>query len=157
VTADLERLSRNWRHWSEVAGLTDVSVSTDCADCAILFSSNDSSVHLRHDDDWWSVDTVNDRRQRTNDTAQFSSYELAEKYLVWIWGSTARSVVRAPLLGPKLYALGFSPEVGALPIREGVYELRSAEGRAVLSEPYATIMSHLVSKPLDEIEAMLRG
>lgn len=156
-TADFERLSRNWIHWSEVAGLTEVSVSTDCADCAILFRSSDSSVHLRHDGDWWVVDTVNDRRQRANDTARFSSYELAEKYLVFIWGSAARSVQRAPLPGPALYQLGFSPDVEALPISEGVYELRSAEGRAVLPEPYATIVSRLIGKPLDEIEDMLRA
>ncbi|WP_167104659.1 hypothetical protein [Mycobacterium sp. DL592] len=155
--ADFARLSRNWTYWSELAQLSELSVSTTCDDCAILFSSNDYSVHLRHDGDWWSVDTVNDRRQRTNDSARFSSYALAEKYLVWIWGSAARSSMRAPVLGPKLYELGFNPDVEVLPLSEGVYELRSAEGRAVLSEPYATIVSRLIGKPLDDIETMLRA
>ncbi|BBY65043.1 hypothetical protein [Mycolicibacterium helvum] len=155
-TADFARLSQNWLYWSELGQLSNLSVSTSCADCTILFSSNDYSVHLRDDGSWWVVDTVNDRRQRQNDTAKFSNYGLAEKYLIWVWGSTARSVVRAPILGPKLYAQGFASGIAAIPISEGTYELRSLEGRAVLMEPYATIFSHLMRTPEDEIERILR-
>lgn len=154
---DLARLAGNWLYWSELAQLTDPSVSTSCTDCEVLFSSNDYSVHLRHADNWWVVDTVDDRHQRSDDTARFSSYELAEKYLVWVWASTAKSFVRAPLLGPALYAKGFAHGVEATPLSEGVYELRSADGRAVLREPYATIFSHLIGQPEEAIERMVRA
>jgi len=154
---DFGRLSQYWLYWSELGQLTDLSVSASCDDCAILFSSNDYAVHLRHVDGWWVVDTVNDRRQRSNDTARFSRYELAEKYLLWIWASTARSVVRAPILGPRLYERGFAPDVEAIQVSEGVYELRSADGQAVLAEPYATIFSQLIDKSVAEIEQMLRA
>lgn len=152
---DSERLSRNWVYWSGLAQLGGVSVSTRCPDCQVLFSSDEYSVHLRRDGEQWCVDTVNDRRQRQNATATFSDFALAEKYLVWIWGSTARSTVRAPILGRKLYALGFDARVDVIPVSEGIYELRSPEGVAVLMEPYATIFSHLMGKSEDEIEEML--
>ena len=150
------RLSRNWTHWSGLAQLNAVSVTTSCPDCDVLFSSDEQSVHLRHDGDW-RVDTVNDRGQRQNDTAVFSTFELAEKYLVWIWGSTARSVVHEPILGRRLYDSGFDPDVVAAPISEGTYELRSPQGRAVLMEPYATIFSHLMGTSEEEIERMLKA
>ncbi|WP_319430551.1 hypothetical protein [Mycobacterium sp. RTGN5] len=155
--ADFGRLSQNWLYWSELGQLTNLSVSTSCPDCTILFHSDDYSVHLRHDDDWWVVDTVDDRHQRQNDTARFSTYDLAEKYLVWVWASTARSVVRAPILGPTLYAQGFASGVEAIPVSEGIYELRSPEGRAVLREPYATIFSHLMHTSEEDIERMVRA
>ena len=149
-----EHLSRNWIEWSRLAQLNAVSVTTSCPDCDVLFSSDEQSVHLRHEGDW-CVDTVNDRGRRHNDTAMFSTFELAEKYLIWIWGSTARSVVRAPILGRSLYGSGFDPDVVATPISEGIYELRSPRGRAVLMEPYATIFSHLMDTSEEEIERML--
>lgn len=154
--ADYGRLSGNWTYWSAKAGLDNVSVSSSCDDCAILFSSNDYSVHLRHDGDWWVVDTVDDRRQRRNDTAKFTVYDLVEKYLVWIWASTARSVIGAPNLGRELYASGFAPGVEATQIRPGFFELDSPGGRAVLMEPYGTIFSHLIDKPVEQIEEMVR-
>jgi len=69
----------------------------------------------------------------------------------------ARSVLRAPILGQKLYAKGFDPSVEKTPVSRGVYELRSPEGRAVLSQPYATIFSHLIGRSEEDIEQMLRG
>ena len=154
---DFDRLARNWLYWSGRGQLQNLSISTDCADCEVLFGSDDYSVHLRDDGTWWCVDTVNDRRQRSNDTAKFSSYALAEKYLVWIWGSTARSVLRAPVLGQKLYAKGFASSVERTPIREGLFELRSPAGRAMLVEPYATIFSHLMGRSEEDIEQMLQA
>ncbi|WP_431233535.1 hypothetical protein ACQ856_02065 [Mycolicibacterium psychrotolerans] len=151
------RLTQNWLYWSTLGQLAHPSVSTSCDDCAVVFSSDESSVHLRHHDGWWVIDTVNDRRQRQNDTARFSSYELAEKYLVWMWASTARSAVRAPVLGPTFYAMGFAPGVQAIPVSEGVYELRSPRGRAVTTEPYATIFSHLMDKPEHDIQRIVRA
>lgn len=156
-SADFARLARNWDDWCGLAQLGDPSVSTRCGDCAALFSSADYSVHLRRDRDWWAVDTVDDRGQRVNDTARFSRFALAEKYLIWLWASTARSVVQAPVLGKSLYALGFEPGIEALPLSEGVFELRSPAGRAVLSEPYATIFSHLIGQSEEQIEQTVRA
>lgn len=152
---DFERLRRNWLHWSGLAQLRDVAVNTACEDCAVLFSSTEYSVHLRDGGAWWLVDTVDDRGQRQDATATFSSFDLAEKYLVWIWGSTARSVARLPILGRPLYDLGFDAGVDVIPISEGIYELRSPNGRAVLMEPYATIFSHLMGTPEEDIERAL--
>lgn len=152
---DFERLRRNWVRWSGMAQLREVSVSTSCEDCAVLFRSSDYSVHLRDGGTWWTVDTVDDRGQRQDATAAFSSFDLAEKYLVWIWGSAARSVARLPILGRRLYGRGFDPGVEAIPVGEGSYELRSPEGRAVLMEPYATIFSHLMGTPEEDIERAL--
>lgn len=134
----------------------EIVVSKDCDDCAILFKSDDYSVHLRHGDRWWIVDTVDDRGQRHSDEAKFSKFELAEKYLIWTWGNSARGIIGAKRLGPRLYALGYNPDVEVIPIAEGVAELRSSSGEAVLLEPYATIYSHLMSKSLSDIEDMLR-
>ena len=150
------RLSENWFEWSNLARLGNVSVSTDCDDCEIAFDSSDYSVHLRNDGTWWIIDTVNDRGQRRNDSAKLSTFELTEKYLIWNWATSARGVVGVPRLGPQLYSLGVSPDAEVKPITEGVAEVRSSGGRAILMEPYATIFSHLMAKSVDEIEQMVR-
>jgi hypothetical protein len=155
-TPDYSYLANDWVYWSALALLVDAYSSTECDDCEILFASKDYSVHLRRDEDWWVIDTVDDRGQRSDDTAKFSNYDLAEKYLVWMWSSAARSNIRANRLGPKIYSLGMAPNVEAIPIKEGIFELRSAQGRAILAEPYATILSYLLAKDLLEVEEMVR-
>lgn len=154
--ADFSQLSSSWVEWSKRANLAGVAVSTKCVDCEVEFSSRDYSVHLRHDDAWWIVDTVDDRGQRHNDEAKFSSFELAEKYLIWTWANSARGIVGARRLGPRLYALGHNPDVEVIPITEGVAELRSGAGNAILLEPYATIFGHLMLKSVNDIEQMVR-
>lgn len=153
---DFSRLSADWVEWSSIAQLSDVTVSTDCDDCQILFASRDYSVHLRNDGTWWIIDTVDDRGQRNNDTAKLSTFELTEKYLIWTWASSARGAVGAQRLGPRLYSLGFSPDIEVVPIKEGIAELKSSAGNAILMEPSATIFSHLILKSVDEIEQMVR-
>jgi hypothetical protein len=153
---DFSQLSANWVEWSNLAKLGDVAVSTECDDCAIEFSSRDYSVHLRRDGTWWTIDTVDDRGQRHNDEAKFSTFELAEKYLIWTWANSARGIVGARRLGPRLYASGYSPEVDVFTLTEGVAELISSEGDAILLEPYATIFSHLMLKSVNGIADMVR-
>jgi hypothetical protein len=150
--ADFSRLTAHWYRWAPGMGPGQISVETSCDDCEIMFSSNDYGVHLRHDATWWIVDTVDDRGQLHSDAAKLSSYDLAERYLIWNWASIARGARR---LGPELYAKGLSPDVEAVPISEGIFELRSQEGNAILMEPDATIFSHLISKSVDEIERMV--
>lgn len=152
---DFSRISASWAEWSGRARLINPRVSFECGDCEIAFISGDFSVHLRHDADWWVVDTVDDRGQRRNDTAKLSSLELAEKYLMWIWSSLARGAIGAPPLGPQLYSAGFSPDVTVTPIKAGIAELSAPSGKAILMEPYATIFSHLMSKSVDEVRQMV--
>ncbi|WP_155765104.1 hypothetical protein [Mycobacterium colombiense] len=154
---DFSRLSANWVEWSTRAKLGGVAVSTECDDCEVEFSSTDYSVHLRHDGTWWRVDTVDDRGQRHNDEAKFSNFELAEKYLIWTWANSARGIIGARRLGPALYASGYSQDVEVVPIAEGVAELRSSNGDAILLEPYATIFSHLMLKSVADIGDMVRA
>lgn len=154
--ADYSRLVNNWTYWSSLAHFQNALSSTSCDDCRIRFTSSDYSVHLREEGTRWIIDTVDDRGQRSNDVAKFSSYELVEKYLIWTWSSMARSAIGAKPLGPELYSQGFDPNVDAIEIKEGIYELRNDEGRADLVEPYATIFSHLMSTPVDEIEQIVK-
>lgn len=66
-----------------------------------------------------------------------------------------RDVLGAKIFGPELYALGRSVNVVVLPTEnEWLFELQSEAGSARLSEPDATIFSHLMSKSADEIERM---
>ena len=138
--------------------MANVSVSPARDDTEIGFISDDQSFFLRKDDGWWTLDVINDRGQRYNDIARFSTFELAEKFLIWRWGSTMRDVLGARIFGPELYALGRSTEVVVVPTEnEWMFELQSEAGRARLSEPAATIFSHLMSKSADEIEQMIEG
>lgn len=152
---DFSRLSESWIEWCQRAHLSNPLVSRECDDCEIVFRSNDYSVHLRRDGTWWIIDTVDDRGNRHNDAAQLSTFELAEKYLIWDWGSMARGIIGARRLGPDFYAMGFSPEIEAIPIAEGIAELRSPRGIAILMEPYATIFSHVMTRSLAEVERLL--
>lgn len=146
------RLTKNWLFWASLCGLEEIQVSDRFPDNEIRFASLDYSVHLHDDAEWWVVDTIDDRGQLRENVARFSTFELAEVFLVWHWASTARTALRLPSVGRELYLRGIAPNVEAVALAEGIYELRAAEGRAVLLEPEATIFSHLMSKPIDEIE-----
>ncbi|OMC22053.1 hypothetical protein A5738_10700 [Mycobacterium colombiense] len=82
---------------------------------------------------------------------------MAEKYLIWTWANSARGIIGARRLGPALYASGYSQDVEVVPITEGVAELRSSNGDAILLEPYATIFSHLMLKSVADIGDMVRA
>lgn len=154
---DFSRLSENWVEWTGLARMTHVSVSVDCTDCQIFFKSDDQSFHLRQDGDWWTVDAVDDRGKRYNGTAKFSTFDLAEKYLIWNWASVTRSAIGAIPLGRHLQALGMAPNVEIVPTeREYFVELRASTGSAILPMSSATIFSHLMSKSVDQIEQMVK-
>jgi len=67
----------------------------------------------------------------------------------------ARGIVGAERLGPRLYQLGYSGDVTVVPLAAGIAELNSAQGSAILMEPDATIFSHIMLRPIDEIERMV--
>jgi hypothetical protein len=138
--------------------MANVSVSAARDDTEVDFLSDDQSFYLRKDDGWWTLDVINDRGARYNDVARFSTFDLAEKFLIWRWGSTMRDVLGARIFGPELYALGRSSDVVVVPTEnEWLFELQSDAGSVRLSEPAATIFSHLMSKSADEIEQMIEG
>lgn len=152
---DIARLSTSWLHWALLTGLTNVRVSDQHPDEEIRFTSDDHTVHVRRNEVWWVIDTIDDRGQLRRDTAKFTTYALLERYLIWQWASAARNVLRLPTIGPKLYALGHNPDVQFQPIDEGIYRLRTPEGCAVLMEPSATVFSHLMFKSIDEFEELV--
>jgi hypothetical protein len=156
MMSDFNRLASAWMEWTSLAGMTGMSVSTDCADCEISFLSEDQSFHLRQEGGWWVIDIVDDRGKRYNSAAKFSNIDLAQKYLIWRWASTARSARRLISLGPNFYKQGYSGEVALTPTdNEWDTKLTSPAGRAILSQPYSTIFSHLMSKSMDDIEQMV--
>jgi hypothetical protein len=127
-STNFSRLSDRWCYWAPLAGLANTQVS-------------------------WAH---SDRGQLHIDSARFTTYDLVEKYLTWQWSSAARNALRRPRIGPKLYSLGHNSNVQFTPIKEGMFELRVPEGRAVLMEPAATIFSHLMRKPFGEIEELVK-
>jgi hypothetical protein len=149
---DFSRLSANWTEWAPQAGLVSISVSTDCDDCQILFSSNDYSIHLRNDGAWWVVDTVDDRGHRQNAVAKLSTFDLAEKYLVWDWVTLARSSLASGALGADLYRQGYAPGVEVSELSNAHIKICLNDDCAILISGTATIFSHLMSKSLGDIE-----
>ncbi|BBZ18612.1 Imm61 family immunity protein [Mycolicibacterium gadium] len=153
---DFSRLSANWFEWTSRARIGGVAVSEDCEDCQVAFTSDNESFHLRQENDWWVVDKIDDRNQRRNDLARFSTFDLVEKYLIWRWSSITRSAIGAKSLGAQLQRLGMAPGVeSAATDREGAVELRTSDGSAVVPRSIENIFSHLMSKPMNEIEQLV--
>jgi hypothetical protein len=152
---DTSRLAKSWRQWAPSIGGGNVSTSTGCDDCETVFSSGDYSVHLRRDGSWWVVDTVNDRGQRRNAAAKLSSFDLAEKYLIWNWATTASSNLASAALGADLARLGYAAGVEISQVDRG-HQICVDNDCAILSLVDATIFSHLMIKSVDEIEQMVR-
>jgi hypothetical protein len=149
---DFSRLSSNWARWAPASGLRDVSVSTECDDCEILFESRDYSVHLRYDGDWWVVDTVNDRGERSDGDAKLSTFPLTEKYLIWDWITAARPRLASGSLGAQLYKQGYADGVQVANLDGAHIELRRNDDRAILISGTATIFSHIMLMSVDELE-----
>lgn len=151
---DFARLSANWRRWAPGLGGGNIDITTDCEDCLICFKTDDYSVHLRDDGEWWIVDTVNDRGQRRSGNAKLSNFNLAEKYLIWNWATTVRSDLASGPLGADLAQLGFAPNVEVSEV-DTKYKICANDDCAILSVVNATIFSHLMDKSVDEIENMV--
>ncbi|MGV0837326.1 hypothetical protein [Mycolicibacterium thermoresistibile] len=149
--SEFTRLAALWKQLGPSIGGDEVSVSMHNPDRDVSFHSNDYTVHLHRDNSWWIMDTVNDRNQRRNAAARFSSFSLAEKYLLWDWATTAFTSLASGPLGADLARQGFSSQVSATKV-EGGYEICSASECAILSVVNATIFSHLISHSFEEIE-----
>jgi hypothetical protein len=154
---DFSRLSAGWIEWATRSGLQGVAVSTECSDCQILFKSRDYSFHLRCDGDWWVVDTVDDRGQRSDADAKFSTFPLTEKYLIWNWITAARASLASGSLGAELYKLGYAVGIGVADLDGARVELRLDGDRAILISGTAAIFSHIMLMSVDEIEQIGRS
>jgi hypothetical protein len=148
---DYSRLSANWMRWAPLAGLTGVSTSANCNDCAIAFKSNDYSVHLRDTNDGWAIDIIDDRGQRRNGVAEFSTFDLVEKYLVWDWVTLASSSLASGALGADLYKQGYAPGVSVSELDKGNIEVCLDGDCATLVVGDATIFSHIMKMSVDDI------
>lgn len=155
---DFTLLSSAWMYWNGLARIPNASFSRDCGDCLVKFSSDAESFHLRKEGEWWVVDVIDDRGKRYNDTCRFSSFELVEKYFIWNWASFARSSIGLEALGPNLYKQGLNPAVIVNPTENRWRsEVVTPDGSAILAEPELTIFTYLASKPLRDIEEMVRS
>ena len=154
--ADFSRLSASWVEWATRSRLPDVSVSTDCEDCQIVFRSRDYSFHLRSQSDWWVIDTVDDRGQRSDADAKMSAFELAEKYLIWRWITNARSSLASGPLGAALYKQGYAPGIEVTELNGTHAKLCLDDECAILILGTATIFSHIMLTSVDEIEQIGR-
>ncbi|NDJ91281.1 hypothetical protein GWR20_19385 [Mycolicibacter kumamotonensis] len=85
-----------------------------------------------------------------------SSFDLAQKYLIWDWATTARSSLASGPLGADLAKQGYAAGVTVSQASEG-WEICSNGDCAVLSVVNATIFSHLMSKSVDEIERLVNA
>ncbi|MGL5441729.1 MAG: hypothetical protein ACRDDJ_04600, partial [[Mycobacterium] stephanolepidis] len=138
------------------AGLSNLYVATDRDDCDVYFHSDDNSVYLRRKDDWWVIDTVNDRGKRYNDVASFSEFDLAEKFLIWQWASFARSAIGARQLGAELHAQGPMTGVAFTPAsRDYFVELHAPTGRAIVSEASSVVISHVMTMTLSDLHSLV--
>lgn len=131
------------------------SVIVDDVEEDAAFESDDQTYRLRYDGDSCVIDVTNDRRKLYPAVARFSNFDLVEKYLVWNWATLIRSDLASDALGTDLYKKGFAPSVEVSKIREGFVEIRGSAGAAALSAPSATIFSHLMATPAEEIERLV--
>lgn len=156
LMVDYTYLSTNWHRWALEMGGKNISVSTNCNDCLILFSSANYSVHLYNDGFWWTIDTVTDRGQRQNGVAKLSSFDLVEKYLIWDWATTAKTILASGPLGANLAKQGYASGIKISQVKRG-YKICSNDDCAILSVVNATIFSHLINKSRDKIEQMIHN
>ncbi len=153
--SDYSRLAANWIRWSGLSCIPNASVIEDRANDRVVFKSREGSFTLYHQGDWWSLDETDDRGSQHYDTARFSTFALAEIYLIWTWASVARTAVGAKNLGAALYAAGFNPAVAVEEETPGVYKLSSRAGTAIVTGVKATIISHLMEEPVEKVEALV--
>lgn len=151
------RLRAKWLKWTTWTGMLNPSVVAEDDSRDAVFRSDDGTCHLKHEGDWRVLDVTNDRGQLYPAVARFSSFELAEKYLNWDWATTARSSLASGPLGTELYKEGYAPSVEVQEIREGFLEIQGSAGAAALSTVNATIFSHLMAKPVEEIERLVNA
>jgi len=146
---DHSRLNDIWLAWAPQAGMSDASVSAGSGE--ILFKSADYTAQLRSSEGGLAIDTIDDRGERHNDVAKFSTFELAEKYLIWEWATLARSGLASGPLGANLYRLGYAPGFKVSELDGGNVKLSLGSDWVIMVIGDAVIFSHIMTKTVDEI------
>jgi hypothetical protein len=151
------KLSTEWLEWTALARIPNAEIAVGDDD-EVLFKSREDSYRLRLSDNRWTIDEIDDRGHCYSDTASFSNFILAEKYLIWRWASTARTALGVRQLGAYYHSLGVNLGVQSRPAsRANNIELQLREGTAIVPESSAAIFSHVLEMSLDEIDAAVRA
>lgn len=132
MVQDTMELVTAWSDWTRAAGMTGSSVREGGSTADVQFCSSDSNYHLKRDGSWWLIDESDERGNCYPATATFSTIQLAEKYLIWTWGSLARTAVGAEQLGRRFQQQGLNDEVGhGATVRANFIELTTPDGVAL--------------------------
>jgi len=152
---NFSRLSAAWLRWTAWSGMWNPSVVADDGQETAEFKSDDQTYHVKHEGNWWVVDETNDRGRVYPAVAMFSSFDLAERFLLLDWALLMRDDLASGSLGRDLYELGYSTSVTVTEVRKGFVEIRCGVGAAVLPVLNATVFSHLMLMPTEEIEKLV--
>lgn len=150
-------LISQWDRWTTLAGLPRPRVveGTD-SDAEVEFVSGEGSYVLRRHVDRWTVDESDDRGHRYPAQIRCSTFDLAAKYLIWTWATTARSVVGAPQLGRRYQMLGPNASAG---IGEGdrpnTVKLTTSDGWALVPASKSVILSHVLALSFEDLDKVL--
>ena len=159
MAQEFKQLMAEWETWARLAGMSGSS-SVQQGDGAhgIRFCSQDGDYQLKRDNSWWVIDESDDHGKWYLATATCSTIELAEKYLIWTWGSLARTVVGAEQLGRRFQQQGFNQMVQQVPAdRANFVELRTLDGIAVVPNSKSVVLSRVLALPLSQVDAILRA
>lgn len=158
MVREIDRLAAEWVHWTLAAGMAGASwVRLGNSAAETRFCSDGGDYALRRDGKWWVVDESDERGKWYSATATFSTIQLAEKYLIWTWGSLARTTVRAEQLSRRLQQQGFDERVHQKPAaRANFVELSTPDGTAIVPNSQSVILSHILVLSLPQLGGMLR-
>ncbi|MFC7673257.1 hypothetical protein ACFQWH_09260 [Mycolicibacterium sp. GCM10028919] len=149
---EFDQLVAQWKYWTNIAGIAHVSVDRQDGVTEIGFRSDEGAYFLRRDGDWWSVDETDDRGKTYPATVSCSTVPLAQKYLIWTWATTARTVIGAPQLGRRFQQQGFNTEVhSSESSRANFVQLITPNGTAEVPGSKSIILSHVMPMPLAQL------
>lgn len=155
---EIDRLAAEWVHWTLAAGMAGASW-VRLGDCAAetRFCCDGGDYALRRDGRWWVVDESDERGKWYSATATFSTIRLAEKHLIWTWGSLARTTVRAEQLGRRLQQQGFDERVHQKrAVQANFVELSTPDGPAIVPNSQSVILSRVLMLSLSQLDGMVR-
>lgn len=158
MVPEIDRLVAEWVHWTLAAGMAGASwVRLGDGVAETRFCSDGGDYALRRDGKWWVVDESDERGKWYSATATFSTIKLAEKYLIWTWGSLARTTVRAEQLGRRLQQHEVDERVHQRPAaKANLVELSTPDGTAIVPRSQSAILSRVLVLSLAELDGMLR-
>ena len=77
---------------------------------------------------------------------------MAQKYLIWTWATTARTVIGAPQLGKRFQQQGFNNKVRSSEgSRANFVQLITPYGTAEVPGSKSIVLSHVMPMPLTQL------